>query len=323
MPSDSRPLLAVTRRLTDAVEARLDAHYRVRRPDIDRPPAPEVLLSLAQGADGVLACPGDPLNATVIGALPAGIRVIATVSVGYDHVDIAAAAARGIPVTNTPGVLTEATAEIALLLLLGAARRATEGIDLIRSGRWTGIAPTQLLGVGLNGKRLGILGMGRIGQAVADRARAFGMTIHYANRRRLPPELERNAVFHADPDALLRHADFLSLHCPATPETTGWLDARRIALLPRGAIVVNTARGSVVVDDALIAALRDGHLAAAGLDVFNGEPALDPRYLALPNAFLLPHLGSATVETRNAMGFTALDNLDAVFAGREPPNRVN
>lgn len=224
--------------------------------------------------------------------------------------------------TNTPGVLTDATAEVAMLLMLGAARRASEGERMIRSGTWSGWAPTQLLGLQLSGRRLGIFGMGRIGQAVARRARAFGMTIHYAGRRRLPPEEEQGALYHADVDDFLAHCDVLSLHCPATPETYHWLNAARIARLPDGAVVVNTARGSVIDDAALIDALRSGKVEAAGLDVFENEPALDPRYRDLSNTFLLPHLGSATVETRNAMGFKALDNLDAFFAGREPPDRV-
>ncbi len=248
--------------------------------------------------------------------------MIATFSVGTDHIDLAAAKARGIAVSNTPGVLTDATADIAFLLLLGAARRASEGERLIREGRWEGWAPTQLVGVHVTGKRLAILGMGRIGQAVARRARGFDMEIHYHNRRRLPADEEVGAIYHADADDLLSVADFLSIHSPATPETHHWLNAERIARLPDRAVVINTARGSVVDDEALIAALRSGKLAAAGLDVFENEPRLHPGYAALPNTFLLPHLGSATDQTRDAMGFTALDNLDAFFAGRELPNRV-
>jgi lactate dehydrogenase-like 2-hydroxyacid dehydrogenase len=254
--------------------------------------------------------------------LPDRVRVLATFSVGTDHIDLAAAKARGLIVTNTPDVLTDATADIALLLILGAARRASEGERLIRADAWTGWTPTQLMGTHIGGKRLGLIGMGRIGQAVARRARAFGMTIHYSNRKRLPPELEEGAVYHADPDALLAVSDVLSLHFPATAETRHWLNAERIARLPPGAILINTARGTVVDDRAVVAALRDGRLAAAGLDVFENEPNLFAEYRDLPNSFLLPHLGSATVETRNAMGFKALDNIDAVLSGREPPDRV-
>jgi lactate dehydrogenase-like 2-hydroxyacid dehydrogenase len=203
--------------------------------------------------------------------------------------------------------------------MLGAARRAHEGQRMLREGRWLAWTPTLLLGRGLAGARLGIFGMGRIGQAVARRAGAFGMRVFYASRRRVAPELEEGARFLADESDLLRSSDFLSLHCPSSPETHHWLDAKRIAQLPAGAIVINTARGNVVEDGALIDALRSGHLAAAGLDVYENEPRLDPRYLELDNAFLLPHLGSATREARDAMGHLALDNLDAFFAGKPAP----
>jgi len=322
----AKPMLALARRFPDAVEARAARDYRVRPGPEDEagPPLSGVALAAhAEGADGLLVAPGNAVTADVIAALPASARVVATFSVGFEHIDLEAARARGLLVTNTPDVLTDATAEIALLCLLGAARRAGEGEALMRAGTWAGWTPTHLLGTQLSGKRLGLVGMGRIGQAVAHRARAFGMTIHYHNRRRLPPEREQGAVFHESLEAMLPECDMLSLHCPATPETTGLMNASRLALLPKGAILVNTARGTIVDDDALIAALRSGHLAAAGLDVYAGEPAGHPAYRTLPNTFLLPHLGSATVETRNAMGFRALDNLDAVLLrGAEPPDRV-
>jgi lactate dehydrogenase-like 2-hydroxyacid dehydrogenase len=248
--------------------------------------------------------------------------MLATFSVGHEHIDLAAAHARGIVVSNTPDVLTDATADIALLLILGAARRAGEGERMIREDAWTGWAPTQMLGAHVGGKRLGILGMGRIGRAVADRARGFGMAIHYHNRQRLDPASERDAIFHATPESLLPVSDILSIHCPLTPDTRHFIDARRIDLLPAGAIVVNTARGGVIKDADLIAALQSGRLAAAGLDVFDGEPNLHPSYRSLANTFLLPHLGSATRETREAMGFRALDNLDAYFAGKIPRDRI-
>ena len=242
---------------------------------------------------------------------------------GYEHIDIAAATARGILVSNTPDVLTDATAEIALLLLLGAARRAHEGADMLRRARWTGWTPTQLMGVGLSGKRLGIVGMGRIGQALAARARACGMEIHYYNRTRLPEAIEASATHYSSVEALLPQAQFLSLHCPLTPQTAKLIDARRLAMLPEGAVLVNTARGGIVDDDALIAALASGRLAAAGLDVFDGEPNVDPRYFAIENAFILPHMGSATIEARNAMGFRAIENLKAVLIdGIAPPHQV-
>jgi lactate dehydrogenase-like 2-hydroxyacid dehydrogenase len=314
--------LLVTRRLPEAVLERARRDYDARINESDQVYGAAALLAAARGCDAILCAPGDALGAAAIEALPDSVRAISTFSVGYDHVDVAAAQRRGIAVFHTPGVLTDATAEIALLLLLGAARRAHEGQRMLREGRWRAWTPTLLLGHGLSGRRLGILGMGRIGQAVAARARPFGMRIHYTNRRRLAPELEAGAEFHADPRDLLRVSDFFSLHCPSSPETLHWLDAERIALLPRGAIIVNTARGNVVDDGALIAAARSGHLAAIGLDVYENEPDLDPRYLELDNAFLLPHLGSATHEARNAMGQLALDNLDAFFAGEPAPAPV-
>jgi lactate dehydrogenase-like 2-hydroxyacid dehydrogenase len=251
------------------------------------------------------------------------VRLIATFSVGYEHVDVAAAAKRNILVSNTPDVLTDATADITLLCLLGAARRAHEGTTMLRTHSWVGWTPTQLMGVHVTGKRLGILGMGRIGQAVAERARAFRMQIHYSNRSRLPADLEKGAVFHANADDMLAHCDFLSINAPMTAETRKWVNALRIAKLPKGAIVVNTARGGVVDDEALIAGLKNGHLAAAGIDVFDGEPRIHQGYYELANAFLLPHMGSATVETRNAMGFKALDNLEAFLLRKQaPPDSV-
>ncbi|MBK9114451.1 MAG: D-glycerate dehydrogenase [Betaproteobacteria bacterium] len=270
----------------------------------------------------VVSATKDRLDAAAIGALPPGVRAIATYSIGHEHVDLAAARARGIAVFATPEVLSDAVAEVGMLLLLGAARRVTESVDLIRSGRWTGWAPTQLNGTGLAGKVLGIVGMGRIGRAVARRARAFGMAIHYANRTRLDPAREAGASFHADPESLLRVAQFLLLACPATPETTGFLDARRIALLPRGAVVANVGRGAVVVDADLADALASGHVAAAGLDVFAGEPAVYPRYFALPNVFMLPHIGSSTLETRIAMAQVLVAGLAQFGRGEPAGNRL-
>ncbi len=312
----------VTRKLPDAVEARLERDYEAGLNRSDIPFGPEKIAEFSRGRDAVLTCPADRFDAALIGNLDASVRIIATFSVGHEHIDLKAAAGRGITVTNTPEVLTEATADTALLLILTAARRAFEGQTLLRSGRWTGWTPTQLMGKEVTGKRLGLIGMGRIGQAVARRARAFGMTVHYHNRNRLSPYEERDALYHPFVDDLLPFCDFLSLHCPLTPETWHFLNTERIAKLPEGAVVVNTARGPIIDDAALIAALKSGHVAAAGLDVYEGEPNLDPGYLELDNAYLLPHLGSATVETRNAMGFRALDNLDAFFAGKPPPDAL-
>jgi lactate dehydrogenase-like 2-hydroxyacid dehydrogenase len=209
-----------------------------------------------------------------------------------------------------------------VLLLLGASRRAYEAQELVRTGAWKPLSPDMLLGWQVGGKVLGILGMGRVGQAVARRARGFGMKIHYSNGSRLPAEIEGDAVYHEDPSDLLRVSQFLSLHAPETPQTRHFLNSNAISLLPPGAIVVNTARGGLVVDDDLIAALKSGRVAAAGLDVFEGEPKLNPEYVSLKNTFLLPHIGSATIETRTAMGMLALDNVDAVLNGRPAPTLI-
>lgn len=319
---NGKPVVLVTRRLPQAVEDRLRRDYNARLNDADEIYSSDRLVELASDAVAVIPCHTEKLTADVIARLPESVRAICSFSVGYDHIDLAAAKARGIMVTNTPEVLNDATAEVAMLLLLGAARRAHEGTRMIRTDTWADWSATGYLGIEVTGKRLGIIGMGRVGQILARRARGFDMEIHYYNRHRLPPELEMGAIFHEDLRQLLPQCDFLSIHCPATAETHHLLNAERIALLPDGAVVVNTARGAVVDDDALIAALSSGKLFAAGLDVFNGEPNIDPRYRELDNTFLLPHVGSATRETRDAMGFRALDNLDAIMAGGEPRDRL-
>ncbi len=320
----SRFRLLLTRRLPPNVEARARRDYDALPNPEDTLLGPEGIAALANshGADGILVCAGDRVTAEAVANLPPSVRVIATFSVGHEHIDVAAAKARGIIVTNTPDVLTEATADTALLLLLAAARRAHEGNKLVRDGEWHGWHTTMLLGRDPNRKRLGIYGMGRIGQAVAQRARAFGMQIHYHNRRPLPPEQALGAVYHDTLESLLTVSEFFSINAPSTPETRGLFDAERLALLPPGAIFVNTARGDMVNDEALLAALKSGQIRAAGLDVFAGEPNLHPGYAALDNVFLLPHIGSATEETRDAMGFAALDNIDAVLAGRVPPSPI-
>jgi glyoxylate reductase len=281
------------------------------------------IVRLAQGAAAILCCPAEQIDAGTIATLPDSVRVIATFSVGYDHVAVEAAAARGIVVCNTPGVLSVATAETAMLLVLAAARRAGEGERLVRSGNWQGWAPTQLMGAQVSGRRLGIFGMGRIGREVARMARGFGMQVHYRDQARLPADLEEGAIFHDTDDSFLSACEVLSLHAPGGASTRHWLNADRIALLPKGAVIVNAARGTLVDDVALIAALRSGQVGYAGLDVYDGEPKLNPGYLELENVVLLPHLGSATLETRSAMGFLALDAIDAVLAGRTPPNVVS
>jgi len=319
---NGKPVVLVTRRLPQAVEDRLRRDYDARLNDADEIYSSDRLVELASDAAAVIPCHTEKLTADVIARLPESVRAICSFSVGYDHIDLAAAKARGILVTNTPEVLNNATAEVAMLLLLGAARRAHEGTRMIRTDTWADWSATGQLGIEVTGKRLGVIGMGRVGQILAKRARGFDMEIHYYNRHRLPPELEMGAIFHEDLRQMLPQCDFVSIHCPATAETHHLLNAERIALLPDGAVVINTARGAVVDDDALIAALSSGKLFAAGLDVFNGEPNIDPRYRALDNTFLLPHVGSATRETRDAMGFRALDNLDAIMAGREPRDRL-
>jgi lactate dehydrogenase-like 2-hydroxyacid dehydrogenase len=317
-----KPVVLVTRKLPEAVEERLGRDFEpLLNPD-DRRYDAEELIARAAAAEAVLTCSTEAWPAAQIERLPAGVRAIATFSVGADHIDLAAARARGITVTNTPDVLTEATADLAMLCLLGAARRAFEGEALVRIGKWTGWTPTQLLGLDLDGAVLGIVGMGRIGQAVARRARGFGLQIHYHNRRRLAPQLERGAIFHDRLGALLPQCRFLSLHCPGSAETRHMIDAQALALLPQGAVLVNTARGTLLDDEAVLAALRDGRLFAAGLDVYADEPDLHPGYRTQRNCFLLPHLGSATIETRNAMGFRCLDNLAAIFAGRPAPDAL-
>ena len=305
--------LAITRRLPPAVEARARATYDVAQDETDAPRAAADILRLAADADALLCCPAERLDAATVAALPARLRVVATFSVGTDHLDLAALAARGIAVVNTPDVLSVATAELSLLLILMAARRAGEGERLVRAGRWGGWHPTHMAGLGIAGRRLGIFGMGRIGRELATMARGLGMQVHYRNRTRLEPAAEAGATFHADDATFLANCDILSLNAPGGAATRHWLNADRIALLPRGAVIANAARGSLIDDAALIAALRSGHVAAAGLDVYDGEPRVDPGYLTLENVVLLPHLGSATVATRDAMGFAALDGIDAAL----------
>lgn len=257
-----------------------------------------------------------PLDAAAIAALPPSVQVGATSSVGYDHIDVAAARARGLVVTNTPGVLTECTADHGMMLLLAAARRGAEYDRIMRQGWRYRIGQGDLLGVRVSGKTLGILGMGRIGQAMAQRARGFDMRVVYHSRKRLPAAQEQGATYYADLHAMLPHCDFLSLHAPAGAATDRIIDARALALLPDGAVLVNVARGTLVDEEALYAALTTGKLFGAGLDVFRSEPNYDLRFAALDNVVLSPHVGSSTRETRNAMGFRALDNIAAVLAGR-------
>jgi lactate dehydrogenase-like 2-hydroxyacid dehydrogenase len=318
-----KPIVLVTRKLPEAVEARLRKDYEAILNSDDTLYTGDDIIEKANGADAIMPCHTEKFNRDVLSRLPESVKIIANFSVGYDHVDTAAAKDNGMVITNTPDVLSDATAELTIMLMLGAARRASEGEKLVRTKTWKDWSPSFMVGTQMTGKRLGIIGFGRVGQVVAHRAaNGFDMKIHYHNRKRVTPDLEAGATYHATVEELMPHCDFLALHCVASPETTGLLNAERIALLPDGAIVTNASRGIVIDDDALISALKSGKLYGAGLDVYNNEPDIDSRYRELRNVFLMPHIGSATKETRDAMGFRALDNLDAFFAGREPGDRV-
>ncbi len=317
-----KPVLVVTTHHVKDVENRIDQDYDARRNPNEAPFSPQALLTASDGADALFITPVDRLDSEFFKSIASSVRVIATYSVGFEHIDLAGAARRKIAIAYTPGINSEATADIAMLLMLGASRRAYEAQEILRTGAWKPTSPNVMLGWQVGGKILGIFGMGRVGQAVARRARGFGMRIHYSNPSRLPDEVAGDAVFHQSSRDLLRESQFLSLHAPETPETHHFLNAETIKLLPKGSIIINTARGGLVVDEDLIAALKSGQIAAAGLDVFEGEPKLHPGYFGLKNTFLLPHIGSATIETRTAMGMVALDNIDAVLAGKTAPSLV-
>lgn len=312
-----KPKIVVTRQMTPAVMERIAREFDAVLPPEGGMAPDQVLAALAEtGAPGLLFNGGTPFKPDYIAKLPATLKVAATCSVGFDHVDVAATKAKGLIVTNTPEVLDASVADFAFLLLLAASRRLYEYDRTVRTGWTRYFGVPEFLGTDVAGKTLAIVGMGRIGQAVARRARAFDMNVVYHNRRRLPEADEQGATFCATLEEMLPKAQYLSLHAPLTPETTDLLNDRTIALLPDGAFVVNTARGGLVNDDALIAALQSGKVAAAGLDVFKGEPKIDPRYATLDNVILAPHMGSATTETRTAMGMLCLDNIAAVLAGK-------
>lgn len=313
-----RPVVWIPRKLSDATLARAERDYDCIINHDDDLSTADDLIRMSAKVDAIIPCHSEHFSADVAAQLDPRLKIIANHSVGVDHCDLPALAARGIAVTNTPDVLSDATAEIAMLLMLGAARRAVEGDTMVRTGKWDFWSPSFMVGKQVTGARLGIVGMGRVGRAMARKARGFDMDIHYYNRTRLSPEDEAGATYHDTIDSLLEMSDFLSLHCPATPETTGLMNADRFAKLPDGAIVVNTARGALIDEDALIAALDAGKLAAAGLDCFVTEPGGNPKFASYENIFMMPHIGSATVQTRDAMGFRALDNLDAFFAGKPP-----
>jgi lactate dehydrogenase-like 2-hydroxyacid dehydrogenase len=314
-----KPRLVVSRQIPPAVAARIRAEYDCPWPDGRDMTADEAIAALAEtNAAALLLTSHLKLGADTIARLPASVKIAATCSVGYEHIDVAAAKARGLPVTNTPDVLTDCTADLTFMLILAACRRAHEYDAIMRAGWRRGYGLGEMLGLKVSGKRLGILGLGRIGQAVAARARGFGMQVLYSNPRRLPPEVEQGATYFASFADMLPHCDILTLHARSGPDTAGIMNADAFACLPKGAVFVNAARGNLVDEEALLAALTSRHLFAAGLDVFHNEPAFDLRLAALDNVFLVPHMGSATVETRNAMGMRALDNIAAVLTGKPP-----
>jgi lactate dehydrogenase-like 2-hydroxyacid dehydrogenase len=314
--------LLITRRLPAAAEARARADYEVIQAEDDHQMTTDEIIAKSADVDAVLITITDKMRKEVIEALPANVKALSTFSIGFDHIDLDAAKARGLPVGNAPHGVTVATAEIAMLLILGSARRASEGERMIRARAWPGWAPLQLVGRRLDGKKLGIYGFGKIGQALAQRARGFDMEIHYHDIVRQPADKEKGAIFHDTLDSLLSVSEFFSINAPSTPETRYFFNKATIEKLPQGAIVVNTARGDLVNDEDMIAALKSGRLAYAGLDVFAGEPKINEGYYDLPNTFLFPHLGSAAIEARNQMGFEALDNVDAVFAGKPMPFKL-
>jgi len=318
-----KPRALVTRLLPPAVMDRLRRETALALEPADRVLTPAELIAAIAPCDALLPSVTETIDAAVIGAAPQ-LRVIANFGVGFNHIDVAAATARRIFVTNTPGVLTETTADIAFGLLIAAGRRFSEGERLARSGQWAGWGPLQLLGHDIAGATLGLVGFGRIGRAMARRARGFGMRVIYCGRSRLPADVERDlGVEHRERDALLDESDFVSLHVAYTPETHHLIDQGALARMKPTAVLVNTSRGAVVDESALVQALRQGTIAAAGLDVFEREPRMEPGLAGLPNCVLLPHLGSATIGTRTRMGMMAVDNLLAACRGERPPNCVN
>ncbi len=319
-----RPLVVVTRKLPDVIETRLMELFDARLNRDDRPFGEDALKAAVARAEVLVPTVTDRVTAAVIAAAGPRLRLIASFGNGVDHIDLVAAKARGIVVTNTPGVLTEDTADMAMGLLLAVMRRVGEGMRVVRAGEWEGWSPTSMLGTRVGGKRLGIIGMGRIGSAVARRARAFGMSIHYHNRRRLPgeQEAELEATWWESLDQMLGHMDAVSINCPHTPATFHLLSARRLRLLRPHAFIVNTARGEVIDEVALLKALERRELAGAALDVYEREPAIDPRLLALDTVMALPHMGSATQEGRVAMGERVLINIRAFVDDHAPPDRV-
>jgi glyoxylate reductase len=321
---EGKPRVVVTRHLMPAVESRMAELFETTLNEPDVPFTRDQLAAALREADVLVPTVTDRIDAELIAQAGPDLGLIANFGAGTDHIDLRAAAARKILVTNTPGVFTDDTADIAMEMIIGIPRRVREGVALVRRGEWTGWAPSAMLGRKLAGKVLGIVGMGRIGQAVAHRARAFGLEIAYHNRKRLPEAAERmlGARHVASLDDLVAEADILTLHCPATTDTHHLMDARRFGLMRDGACLINTARGELIDQDAMIAALASGRLAGAGLDVYPDEPRVDPRLLEFPNVMTLPHIGSATREGREESGHKVIANIRMWADGHRPPDQV-
>jgi len=314
--------ILVTRNLLSENEERVKKLFDAKLNKADNILSAEELINQSKDCDGILCIGGNKFDKAIIDQLSSSVKIIANYAVGYNNVDVDAAKQRGIVVTNTPEVLTDATADISILLLLGASRRAYEGRKHAETQSWNW-STNFLMGKQMSNKKLGILGMGRIGRAVAQRARGFGMEIHYHNRSKLSPDLELGAIYHDNIKSLFSQSDFLSINCPATAETTNLLNEETINFLPDKAVVANAARGDIIDDAAMIKAMKSGKIFALGLDVYNGEPKINEEYLQLDNLFLLPHLGSSTKRTRIDMGDRAIDNLETFFSGKTPLDKVN
>ena len=314
--------ILITRKLIKSTEEYALKIFDVELNKEDKLLGKDALINKSKDCDGILSSITDVFDANIISKLSNKIKIISNFAVGFRNIDIDAATKKNIVVTNTPDVLTDATTEIAILVLLGAARRAKEGMEWVKKKNWKWSA-NFLMGKELTGSRLGILGMGRIGRAVADRARAFGMKIHYHNRSRLDKNLEKEAIYHKSLESLLSVSDFFSINCPATQETKHIINKNTIKHFPDGAVITNSARGEMVDDDAMVEALKSGKIFSLGLDVYNGEPNIHPEYLTLPNVFVLPHVGSSTVKTRTAMGDLAISNIEEFFKTGKCKNKVN
>ena len=314
--------ILVTRNLLPENEERIKKIFDVKLNKEDKVYSSDEVLNLSKDCDGIMCIGGNKFDAAILDKLSSTVKIIANYAVGFNNVDVDVATKKGIVVTNTPEVLTDSTADISILLLLGASRRAYEGRKFAEEQSWVW-STNFLLGKQMSNRKLGILGMGRIGRAVAKRARGFGMEIHYHNRTKLAAHLEEGAIYHDNIKSLFNNSEFLSINCPATKETTNLVNEQSINYLPDGAVVTNSARGDIIDDTAMIKAMKSGKVFALGLDVYNGEPKINPEYLKLNNLFLLPHLGSATVRTRIDMGDRAIDNLENFFNNKKPKDQVN